>query len=47
MQKLLLKLINSNIFMKYYKEYPKNINDIYIMSDKVKKYLYENNKFFN
>ena len=47
MQKLLLKLINSNIFTKYYKEYPKNINDIYIMSDKVKKYLYENNKFFN
>ena len=47
MQKLLLKLINSNIFMKYYKEYPKNINDIYKMSDKVKKYLYENNKFFN
>ena len=47
MQKLLLKLINSNIFMKYYKEYPKNINDIYIMSDKVKKYLYENKKIFN
>ena len=47
MQKLLLKLINSNIFMKYYKEYPKNINDIFKMSDKVKKYLYENNKFFN
>ena len=47
MQKLLLKLINSNIFKKYYKKYPKNINDIYIMSDKVKKYLYENKKIFN
>ncbi len=47
MQKLLLKLINNNIFKKYYKKYPNNINDIYIMSDKVKKYLYENKKIFN
>ena len=46
MQKLLLKLINSNIFIKYFKKYPKNINDIYIMADKVKKYLYENYKIF-
>ena len=47
MQKLLLKSINSNILKKYYLKYPKNINDIYIMADKVKKYLYENYKIFN
>ena len=47
MQKLLLKSINNNIFKKYYQKYPKNINDIYIMADKVKKYLYEKNKIFN
>ncbi len=47
MQKLLMKLINNNIFKKYYQKYPKNINDIYIMADNVKKYLYEKNKIFN
>ena len=47
MQKLLLKLINSNIFKKYYQKNPKNINDIYLMTDKVKKYLNENEKIFN
>ena len=47
MQKLLLKLINNNIFKKYYQKNPKNINDIYLMTDKVKKYLYENEKIFN
>jgi len=46
MQKLLMKLINNNIFKKYYQKYPKNINDIYIMADKVKKYIRENEKIF-
>ena len=45
MQNLLLRLIKTNKFAKYYNKYPKNINDIYIMADKVKKYLksYEKN----
>ena len=46
MQNLLIKSINSNIFKKFYQKYPKNINDIHIMADKVKKYLYENEKIF-
>ena len=47
MQNFLLKSINSNIFKKNYRKHPKNINDIYIMADKVKKYLYKNDKIFN
>ena len=39
MQKLLLKIINKNSLTKYYNKYPKNINDIYTMVDKVKKIL--------
>ena len=46
MQNLLIKSINSNIFKKFYQKYPKNINDIHNMADKVKKYLYENEKIF-
>ena len=47
MQNFLLKSINSNIFKKDYRKHPKNINDIYIMADKVKEYLYKNDKIFN
>ena len=47
MQNFLLKSINSNIFKKNYRKHPKNINDIYIMADKVKEYLYKNDKIFN
>ncbi len=45
MQNLLLRLIKTNKLAKYYNKYPKNINEIYIMVDKVKKYLknYEKN----
>ena len=45
MQNLLLRLIKNNKFTKYYNKYPKNINDIYSMADKVKKDLkkYEKN----
>ncbi len=46
MQKLLLKLIGSNTLKKYYKKQPKNIKDIFIMVDKVKKHLNEYEKFF-
>ena len=46
MQKLLLKLIGSNTLKKYYEKQPKNIKDIFIMVDKVKKHLNEYEKFF-
>ncbi|ARJ49782.1 1-deoxy-D-xylulose 5-phosphate reductoisomerase [Candidatus Pelagibacter sp. RS40] len=46
MQKLLLKFINYYSFTKYYNEFPKNTNDIYIMADKVKAYLKKNEKIF-
>ena len=44
MQNLLLKLINNDYFKQYYDKKPKNINDLYIMVDKVKNYLQENEK---
>ena len=44
MQEILLKLIRIDEFNIYYKKYPKNINDIYIMANRVKKYLNENIK---
>ena len=46
MQNLLLRLIKNNKFTKYYNKYPKNINDIYAMADKVKKNLKEYEKNF-
>ena len=39
MQKLLLKLIKKSPFTKYYSKSPNNIDDIFIMVDKVKKFL--------
>ena len=47
MQKLLLKMINKKVFSKYYNKYPKKINDIYKMVNKVKLYLKKNDKFLN
>ena len=44
MQKTLLKLININVFKKYYYKSPKNANDIFVMSIKVKNYLKKNEK---
>ena len=44
MQKTLLKLININVFKKYYYKSPKNANDIFAMSIKVKNYLKKNEK---
>ena len=46
MQRLLIKLLKSNNLKKYYNRRPKRINDIYMMADKVKKYLNENDKIF-
>ncbi len=42
MQIKLLKKLKDPYLSKYYNKYPKKINDIYIMVNKVKKYLYEN-----
>jgi len=39
MQKLLLKLIDNKFFTKYYNKYPKNIDDLYTMVNRVKTYL--------
>ncbi len=47
MQKLLLKFIRSPYLTKYYKKYPKNIDEIYFMVDKVKTYLKINEKIFH
>ena len=44
MQKTLLKLININVFKKYNYKSPKNANDIFAMSIKVKNYLKKNEK---
>ena len=41
MQEILLKLIRIDEFNIYYKKYPKNINDIYIMANRVKKYKWK------
>ena len=47
MQIKLLKKLKDPYLSKYYNKYPKKINDIYMIVDKVKKYLYEKkNKFF-
>ena len=46
MQKLLLKFINHNTFKSYYNNYPKKVDDIYLMVNKVKKYLNNNEKNF-
>ncbi len=45
MQKLLLKLLSNQVFTKYYNKYPKNINDIFTMADKVKNYLKKNDYY--
>ena len=42
MQIKLLKKLKDPYLSKYYTKYPKKINDIYIIVNKVKKYLYEN-----
>ena len=41
MQIKLLKKLKDPYLAKYYNKYPKKINDIYMMVNKVKKYLYE------
>ena len=46
MQKTLLKLIKNKTFTKYYNKYPKNINDIFKMVDRVKKYFKKNEANF-
>ena len=46
MQIKLMKKLNDPYLSKYYNKYPKKINDIYMIVDKVKKYLYENEKNF-
>ena len=42
MQIKLLKKLKDPYLSKYYNKYPKKINDIYMMVNKVNKYLYEN-----
>ena len=44
MQIKLLKKLKDPYLSKYYNKCPKKINDIYMIVDKVKKYLYENEK---
>jgi len=44
MQIKLLKKLKDPYLSKYYNNYPKKINDIYLIVDKVKKYLNENEK---
>ena len=44
MQKLLLKLIDNKFFTKYYNKYPKNIDDLYTMANRVKTYLKDYDK---
>ena len=46
MQKLLIKLIKKSIFKKYYNKKPKNISDINLMNNKVKKILINYDKIF-
>mgnify|MGYP001193570356 CR=1 FL=1 len=46
MQNLLIKFIKKNTFKKYYNKYPKKINDVYIMVNRIKKYLKENGEIF-
>ncbi len=46
MQRLLIKFIKKRMFKKYYNKQPKNINDIYLMVNKVKKLLIKNDEIF-
>ena len=46
MQIKLLKKLKDPYLSKYYNKYPKEINDIYMIVNKVKKYLNENEEFF-
>ena len=46
MQIKLLKKLKDPYLSKYYNKYPKKINDIYMMVNKVKKYLYENEEIY-
>ena len=46
MQMLLIKFIKKSFFRKYYTKQPKNINDINLMVNKVKKLLIKNDKIF-
>ena len=48
-QKMQIKLLNKlkdPYLSKYYNKYPKKINDIYMMVNKVNKYLYENEEIY-
>ena len=46
MQIKLLKKLKDPYLSKHYNKYPKKLNDIYMIVDKVKKYLIENEKIF-
>ena len=46
MQIKMLKKLKDPYLSKYYNKSPKKINDIYMIVNKVKKYLYENEKIF-
>ena len=46
MQIKLLKKLKDPYLSKYYNKYPKKINDIYMMVNKVNKYLYENEEIY-
>tara|TARA_B100000925_G_scaffold232983_1_gene181540 strand:- start:1982 stop:3157 length:1176 start_codon:yes stop_codon:yes gene_type:complete len=46
MQIKLLKKLKDPYLSKFYNKYPKKINDIYMVVDKVKKYLHKNEKIF-
>tara|TARA_B100000927_G_scaffold44929_1_gene32268 strand:- start:1024 stop:2199 length:1176 start_codon:yes stop_codon:yes gene_type:complete len=46
MQIKLLKKLKDPYLSKHYNKYPKKLNDIYMIVDKVKKYLFENEKIF-
>ena len=46
MQIKLLKKLKDPYLSKHYNKYPKKLNDIYMIVDKVKKYLFENENIF-
>ncbi len=46
MQIKLMKQLKDPYLSKYYNKYPKKINDVYMIVNKVKKYLYKNEKIY-
>ena len=46
MQIKLIKQLKDPYLSKYYNKYPKKINDVYMIVNKVKKYLYKNEKIY-